>query len=470
MQEGAPESNHWLGAGAARLVILGLLLIFGMTIAALIPPLQSPDEPAHLQRAYLFAKGEVVLIAPPGQASGGYIDRGLRDYSEAFAHLQFSPETPLRRGELQAARRLIWTGNEVFSPLPGAGYYFPLIYAPQAIALRIGEALGLNIDKSYRLTRVFSLMTCLLLLAVAFRVFRPNWLVLGMLVLPMTVFQAVSSSIDGVTTALAVLAAALASRGIYRQYAYPVWMSWALAVVLLALTTCRIQLLPMVGFFLAIFLLRRRRTDLFLLFAVAGLSLGWIVLALSNVTEPSVGRTLSNSQVLLSYLQQPQTFVRVLFATLGDASHRLFYLQTFVGVLGWLDSYFQPWFYAFSAVALSLLAVASVAWSGWREDWAGRLLLVAIATACSLLVFLALLVHWNPFPAGDAIYGVQGRYFIVPALLLAFALSGSAPRVTAVQHHAGRLILFGYALVAAATTSQLLISRYWISDLAALGQ
>ncbi|MGQ0801620.1 MAG: DUF2142 domain-containing protein [Pseudomarimonas sp.] len=452
------------------MITVCLLLCVGTIFAGLIPPLQSPDEPAHLQRAYLLGKGELLLQSPPGQASGGHVDQGLLDYSLAFVDLQFSPETPLRGSELREARTLTWTGERVFSPLPGTGYYFSLIYAPQAVALRIGEALGLSIDKSYRLARAFALLTCLLSLTAAFSLFRPNLLVLGLLVLPMSLFQAVSSSIDGVCTGLAVLALALASRGIYRQHTYPEWMAWALALVLLLLTTSRIHLLPMLGLFLPIFWQRRRPTDLFLLLMVGGLSVGWILLALARVVDPDAANSLSNSHVLLSYLQQPQTFGRLLIATLSDESLRLFYWQSFVGVLGWLDTYFQSWFYLLSGIVLTLLAAASVSWVGMREDWGMRLLLVVLAAVCSLLVFLALLVHWNPFPAGDAIHGVQGRYFIVPALLLAFALSGSSPRAATVQHYAGLLLLLAYSLVVAAASSQLLISRYLLSDLSALAR
>jgi len=51
--------------------------------------------------------------------------------------------------------------------------------------------------------------------------------------------------------------------------------------------------------------------------------------------------------------------------------------------------------------------------------------LLAAAAASVPLVFAALLVGWSEFPA-TRIEGVQGRYFIAPALLVAVALA--APR------------------------------------------
>jgi hypothetical protein len=51
---------------------------------------------------------------------------------------------------------------------------------------------------------------------------------------------------------------------------------------------------------------------------------------------------------------------------------------------------------------------------------ADRLVLALCALASCLLAFMLMLVTWSPFPA-DLIEGVQGRYFIAPALVLAYA-------------------------------------------------
>jgi hypothetical protein len=53
--------------------------------------------------------------------------------------------------------------------------------------------------------------------------------------------------------------------------------------------------------------------------------------------------------------------------------------------------------------------------------------LAAAALASLPLVFLALLLSWSAFPA-TRVEGVQGRYFIAPALLAAMALAPAAQR------------------------------------------
>lgn len=48
------------------------------------------------------------------------------------------------------------------------------------------------------------------------------------------------------------------------------------------------------------------------------------------------------------------------------------------------------------------------------------MLFVIVSIVC--LTFLALLVQWSPFPT-STIYGVQGRYFIIPIILFAYSMS-----------------------------------------------
>jgi len=48
----------WYSRRAALLSIVFFILVV-QSISPVIPPFQSPDEDAHLKRAYLLAKGEI---------------------------------------------------------------------------------------------------------------------------------------------------------------------------------------------------------------------------------------------------------------------------------------------------------------------------------------------------------------------------------------------------------------------------
>jgi hypothetical protein len=78
-----------------RQIKIGLLLLFFFVvcISCFIPPLQSPDEPAHLSRAYLLSKGEIFLGVSDG-VTGGKVDSGLLKYLDSFTYIH--PKFPVK--------------------------------------------------------------------------------------------------------------------------------------------------------------------------------------------------------------------------------------------------------------------------------------------------------------------------------------------------------------------------------------
>ena len=84
---------------------------------------------------------------------------------------------------------------------------------------------------------------------------------------------------------------------------------------------------------------------------------------------------------------------------------------------------------------------------------------------CSLVsvftIFFALLVTWTPHPA-TVIDGVQGRYFLVPGLLLAYASSGLGKGISVNQEKIGRIALFVLAVFSCLSMTDLLVERYYL--------
>ena len=78
-----------------RQINIGLLLFFFFVlgISFFIPQLQSPDEEAHLNRAYLLSKGEVFLGAADG-VTGGKVDSGFLKYINSFTYIH--PKFPVK--------------------------------------------------------------------------------------------------------------------------------------------------------------------------------------------------------------------------------------------------------------------------------------------------------------------------------------------------------------------------------------
>lgn len=453
--------------------------------AWLIPPMQSPDETAHITRAYLISTGQWQLAEPApeiralaarypgipevpgfidrmlqhGGRTGGPIDMALLDYMDAYRAWPGKPfkALPAEQGAQLAALR--WRGTPIYYVAPNTTYYFPLVYVPQAAGLWLGRTLDLTVDHSYRLARVLTLLCCTALLWLAFGLLRPNPWVTAVLLLPMTVFQLLSPTIDGLTSSLAVYGISLFIHLARRETPPGKGLSLALAASVLLLATTRTHLVVLLAF--PLWLAWRHRSLLNLVLGgFAGIAaLAWTLFAMHGANDVLVPRSLDAPQLLRHYAAQPLAFLQVLWATLSDAPTMLFYRNSFIGILGALDTPLPGAAYPWLGAGLLVCAVASVRWPVSRQDAELRILLLALGLASCVLIFLALLLAWTPHPA-QLVLGVQGRYFIVPALLLGYAFSGQSDHLPRWRQVVDLVLLAVFALAALTALSQALLTRY----------
>lgn len=407
----------------ATLWVILLLLALGSVFSALIPPFQSPDEFNHIKRAYLLTKGQILLKSTQGQPAGGEIDTGLLSYFDGYQRLPFNADKKISKEEDFAVSSIKWSEKQVFSPLPNMGYYFPLAYAPQALGLGIGESLGLSVRNSYRLGRFFVLTFSLIMLAIAFAIFPANACILGLLILPMSIFQFCSASLEGFTNAVTVLCIGLFMRGGNKKFSFPGWMSYLLVGCILLLTTSRMQLLPLLILPLFVWFVRKERAILWQFFIVTGFSLIWSLVSVKATYLNRGASDYSTSQIILFYIKHPTVLFYALQNTIE--TNIWFYRDSFIGVLGWLDTRFDDYIYLLLSGCLVLLVLFSISLKSWKDDWQPRIILVGSLSLSFFLVFFSQVVCWNSVPV-KIIEGVQGRYFIAPLVLLGYALSGSS--------------------------------------------
>ncbi len=451
-------------ASTSSLCLLALLAMAGLLLSVLTPPFQSPDEFDHVKRAYLLSRGQILLDTPAGEASGGRIDTGLLAYIDVFSVLPFKPEQKVNTSLLNQARSLPWAGERRFSAAPGTGYYLPLAYLPQAAALAVSRHAGLSVDSSYRAARWVSLAVALSLIAWALRLYPLPPVVFGLLAVPMTLFQMSSASLDGVTYALAVLTLACYLHASRARAATTRGVLITFSVAVLIIITCRVHLFPLVLLFAALWQMTGRRWLLGAGAAVCLIGLGWTLLAMQTTVDTRMATGTSARTVLLYYLADPGALLRLVAHMLTRSDYQGVYMNTFLGILGWLDAPFQAWQYSALKGGLVLLLAGSVG-AFWRcrgAEIGWRLLLLACSLACVVLIFLALLLTWNPHPA-QVVQGIQGRYFWVPVLMACLAL---APPAAAVERPQPRLLAgaqLAFIAFSVFITADVLLQRYWLA-------
>lgn len=433
-------------------------------ISTLVPSFQAPDEFDHVDRAYMLSKGQLALYSMNGSPSGGLVDDGLLKYMRFFEPLKSDGNRKFSIDEERKAADVRWSGKETFVTAVGTSYYFPALYAPQAIGLGIGRLSGLSVGKSYQMARYLELLACFALLIASFRLFSPPSVVLGLLVLPMNLFLLSSAVLDGMATCTAILALSAFMRLISDpDRAAPIRLICVLAVAVALLSACRANLLPLLALPFAVSWLRRDRGALILAIGTAMLVLGWTMYTVKFTTYPPGARNVDHAARLLDYLLHPWQFGRVVFTTLATPSITHFYALSFIGILGWLDAPLPPYAYYATTALLALIVAFSFSVRTWASDRLGRGLLVVCAIASILLTFLALLVQWTIGPA-TTVDGVQGRYFMIPALILSYALfADRSPRgnIAEIIRSFFTVLLF---VLASYVTTRVIIGRYFTPD------
>lgn len=404
------------------------IIAFGLlgALSLMLPPMQSPDEHAHLMRAEMLARGQWRLQLPPSGTPtelfglGGQVDQNLALFSFTFVAIATHQNSATPAQLLRSHQDLQWANSTRFSPATGTGYYFPLIYAPQALALKLGHVLDLSILDSYQLARSLTLLLSCALMALAMRKCAPNPAVLATLALPMCIFQVISPTLDGLTTALA----ALAISDFWQRVRSPEPVAKSPLLIyacLFFVVTSRIHLGPML--LLPMYLAWQQRSlrewagTAFLVL----ICLAWTFHAMVAMQEVRLYAEHSASELLRIYLTQPQVLLELIWNTLQHEGRLKFYWQSFIGILGWLDTPLSDLQYRLIGASLALSVLASWRRPNQRSDAKPRLVMIGAASASICIAFLAMAVTWTPYPA-DVIEGVQGRYFLVPALLICYSL------------------------------------------------
>ncbi|MBS7777104.1 DUF2142 domain-containing protein [Acidovorax sp. CCYZU-2555] len=437
-----------------------IIILLAVGGSYFIPPMQSPDENQHFAKAYLVSHGDMLLTSPEGLMSGGHVDDGLRDFIQGHMQLSGRPEIKLTQEEKDRLKSLEWSDakSRSFMQIPGTGFYLPLIYLPHALAIKLGEMAQLSIHHTYYLTRIFVMAISIALTLFAFSIHRPGILALGILMLPMSIFQLLSPTLDGLTTSLSLIAISLFLSFQSKTHRHGAF--YLLAFLLVLIATTRIHLAPLLLLLFIIAFQQRNRKFLALSLLSSGFTLFWIVFSIKTTVDNRIPRDISSLETLEYYLIHPMNFMEVLFSTVTNKDMMDFYLQSFIGKLGWLDTSLPLWQYAAFSACLVLFVLLNI-FATAQNNSIARSSLFGTALLSVLAIFTALLISWTPHPA-TIVHGIQGRYFIVPSLLLAYAFNGMIDVKSRTLSFANQLLLSVFFAFSAYALLSALQSRYSI--------
>jgi uncharacterized membrane protein len=405
-------------------IVLGS--IYGLIFIFLTPPFQVPDELAHFYRSFQVSEG-TLIAKTQGALIGGEIPLSL--ITTASKLTRQNPRHPDQQ-DIEAILSVmslpINKSKKAFAHFPGGAQYSPIPYLPQALALNIGNIFGLSPIMCLYLGRFSNLLIWLVLVYIGIKTIPVSkWPLLLLALTPMSLFQAGSMSVDAFTNGIVFLFIAT-----ILSYAFEATENtdhiksslFVLFVLSLLLTLSKSQYAPVL---LLVLLVSKKRfyssstriTYLGLFFLLnAIVFFGWAYLAKELWASPN--EPVSPHEQLLYILGNPIEYSRVLMRTF--ITYYQFYLHSFIGILGWLDTPL-PRHVVLLYLAVLLLFSLSDNHDHICMSLNNKIVVFTALVANVLLICTALYLSWNTV-GKSVLDGIQGRYFIPLSPLIALLL------------------------------------------------
>lgn len=435
-------------------LFLFIFTLVVLVVSMLTPPFQSPDEPVHLSRAYSVATGQIILKG--GQVD---IDKNLVQFKNLNENIRFHYDQKRTKEQEIQLRSIKWSNENMSEGIAGSAVYLPILYLPQGIGLLLGKLFNLSIYHSYELAKLFSLISCIFLIWISSKFYPIPALAYIFIAMPMSIFQISSSSPDGLSFSISFLIGSILIK-ILENKVFDKKLIYILAISLVSLVTIRINLFPIFLLIFLIFIQSKEVNEnkgMFVILLSFLLSLGWIILAYKTIMIDSNGSGNFNqsgmtaTDKILYFLSHKKEFFMFFVNTFLNEKEMSWQYKHFIGVLGWSDTHLEKWMYYYLTIIIFIISALTIKLNRICKD----IFPFVIFFIVILFTFFILLVTWTDL-SSPIIVGVQGRYFIPFAIILAY-LSFIAKRNNALNY----LILL-FLISSSLFTINSLIYRYYI--------
>jgi uncharacterized membrane protein len=404
-------------------------LVFGLAYVFITPPFEVPDEQNHFWRALAVGHGQFLPRHGPDSMP---VVKSTQDFVWVLSRTE--PRETLTQ-KLRIIRALRYDGTSA-GTVRFAAWYTPLPYVSQALV----AALPIRPVIVFYAGRIVNLLVTVMLIALAIRA-APQYssFFAAAALLPMSLYEFGSLSADASTISLAWLFTALLLA--------PPRRTWVIAVAGFALALCKPAyfLLALLAFVMPL----RWRQKIAILAATAFGTLLSLAAASRGAYNARAGEPIDAGAQMRCIVSDPIHFGHVMLHDL--ATNGRFYIEEMIGRFGANQLKLSP--IVITLEILLLIAVAVTCGAALRARVRITALAIVVMTVAGILLSQYLI--WSVV-CGDALEGVQGRYFleILPLFLAAIAL----PRMR-LRMHPG--IVIAVAIVCNAIALTTLVQRYW---------
>jgi uncharacterized membrane protein len=438
--------------------IVALLYALFASLAVLLcsttmPPMQNADEAAHAFRADQISRLRFAGAMLPDGEYGGDISSGLKTLEHETAGLPFHSTSKVTRGMYVP---LGW-GAAAHTGFPNTAVNPPFFYLPAAAMAALARQNGISLPHALVLMRLASGLASVAIAAAAIALAGDAaiWL-FAVLLLPMSMALTAAVSQDGPMLACTALATAFF---LYTHHTQHARQALGFAAMCLLLTLVGMARAPYLAFAL--------------LALAAPVKPAWRVIGASFIFLCVICWS-AFSAAHLPLPTRPDGIVSPVAQLLGLAIHpwRMAPLaihtwrandeliaRSFIGQLGWLDVELPAIYRHIAWVGLGLAALAALR-PGRPASGPKVLALKAVAVlGAAGGVALIQYMTWTAL-GSPVIEGIQGRYFLAPALVLGVFMGRPTPSVTRLSHWLAVPVLI-FPIVSIAVVIHALIIRYY---------
>ncbi len=401
---------------SAKIFFLIMSISFGTLFVFLTPPIQVPDENIHFYRAYQLTDFDFLQVKQTIPASLEMLTKMSMDmFSFKNTQVDFSKLMQIQLKPEQTFKT--WT------------FWYIIPYLPQSAGILIGRLLGAPPLVLLYLGRLFNLFFAIFLIYQAIRLIPlQKWTMVLLGLMPMSITQLASNSYDAMAIGLAFLSIAyflhlkFASSAIITKKEFGNIFILCVLLGLCKPVYCCLGILFLV---LPVNKIGSVKTYYKILVSliIAMIIAPFSYSLLRNIVADDVPYEKvpwNNANLQLQFiLHNFAAFLKTLFETCF-IHLRTFYLDSFVGILGWLSCPL-PKLLINSYLTILLISAVLDYKRKFKFNFKDKLIAFAIFTASVVAIELAIYLTWTSLGSG-LVEGVQGRYFIPfsPLLFLVF--------------------------------------------------
>ncbi len=459
-------------------VVIGLIV--GFMFIYIIPPFQSPDEDSHFKKAYSIANGNLYAKSE-NKTIGLEIPEAMNDYINNKLSM-------MGNRELKYSYNDFYYDQYLTNDLSKTSFYrvstsetSPSAHLIPGIGILIAKLFGLiffkgNPSIAFMLSfaRFFSLLSYLTIGYFAIKLtpaFKKSFF--AVLLMPMSIFLGSMVTYDNLLISITALAVASILKLTYdkKEKFNNKWFI-IFAVIGYILLNVKVIYAPILGLMLFIPNERFKNKDkkekwkTYLLLGTV-IILATILLKIPNLLLESTKSSDLYSKQLQYVLSHPLSYTKILLNNIrGQLIQQLYWM---VGTFGLLDTYLPPLFMFISFINLIIVFITDGISEKIKINYKQKIIVLLSFILGVVGMYTAMYLYWTVDVLGEvggnAITGVQGRYFIPLLISLPLLFSNSIfNRNKKIFNFSKEYFNYSILIIIICLTISMLVSitRFWI--------